>query len=227
MVQDFSERGPGGRAAAVVVGLALFAALTLPAPARAQDSQPSPRAVAFVDRVEGESQLMRGAVAALLTARMPIDGGDVVRTGTSGRAAIVFRDATRLLIGADAEIVIDEFAFASGRKSGFAFIDVVRGPIRLTTGAMGKLADRRIEVRLPGALLRLIGTDLWAGPVPKGFGVMLLEGRLEVRNDRGVVTLSEPRSGTVVAGKGTAPSAPHRWSRAAHDQALSLVSFGR
>jgi hypothetical protein len=69
------------------------------------------------------------------------------------------------------------------------------------------------------------GTDVWGGPIDRRYGVLLLEGVVEVTNAAGSVVLRTPGEGTNIAAPGTAPGAVTRWPGDKVARALATVSF--
>ncbi len=75
------------------------------------------------------------------------------------------------------------------------------------------------------ATITVRGTDFWAGPIDGKQGVLLLDGRVEVANEAGGVTLDETGEGTWLASAEEAPRTPARWPAEKVDRALAATSF--
>jgi hypothetical protein len=58
------------------------------------------------------------------------------------------------------------------------------------------MQEKKVVVNTPSAALAVRGTHFWAGPIDGQYGVLLLQGRLNVSNQRGAVTLSRSGQGT-------------------------------
>lgn len=85
---------------------------------------------------------------------------DTVRTGSDGRVGITLKDDTRLSLGPNSEIRLDQFAFApaDGR---FAFVlKVVRGVAAYVSGRIAKIAPDAVRLETPSAIVGVRGTTL-------------------------------------------------------------------
>jgi hypothetical protein len=178
-----------------------------------------------VERTQGEVTLLRGSKAKLATAGEQVTRGDTVSTAVDSRVALRFQDGTRLTLGERAEALIDYFVYNPIKKSGAAFIDVVKGAFRFTAGEMRDLNDKRIEVRTDQATLAADGSDFWGGRIDDVFEVLLINGRIEVRNDAGKVILQKKRMGSSVATSRTPPDVPTAWGKDKVGQAFATVAF--
>jgi len=58
------------------------------------------------------------------------------------------------------------------------------------------MQEKKVLVNTPSAALAVRGTHFWAGPIDGQYGVLLEQGRLNVSNQGGAVTLSRPGQGT-------------------------------
>ncbi len=81
--------------------------------------------------------------------------GDVIKTDRRGTAQILFADNTKMVIGPNAQITVDQFVF-QGKSTASAFsIDAVRGSFRFITGLSAKNA---YSINTPTATLGVRGT---------------------------------------------------------------------
>ena len=65
----------------------------------------------------------------------------------------------------------------------------------------------------------------WSGPVDGKVGVLLMSGRVDVRNDAGSVVLHKKRLATMVSDRATPPEKAVSWPAEKVKQALLTVSF--
>ena len=80
--------------------------------------------------VEGKSQsLSKGS---------EIYSNEIVRTGSSSVADLVFIDQTALSVGPGSEIRLDKFVFDPGGSAGSVVIQATRGTFRFVTGSQDK-----------------------------------------------------------------------------------------
>jgi hypothetical protein len=57
------------------------------------------------------------------------------------------------------------------------------------------------------------------------YAFFLLSGRLEVRNDAGMVILQKKRLGSIVAKPGFPPDVPEHWNKERVNQAVATIAF--
>ena len=131
-------------------------------------------------QVEGH---LAGASRSLAPAS-PIFLNETVETGASSRAELELGDKSRLALGERAQVVIDEFVAGSGGNS---VLKLVRGALRYTSGVAK--GARKVALVTPVVTIGIRGTDFWFGPIEGAFGVVLLDGVVEVTN-QGVPSFS-------------------------------------
>ena len=97
--------------------------------------------------------------------------------------------------------------------TGEVALTATRAAVRFTTGKLQQLRDKTITVTTPVAALSVRGTDFWAGIVDYQYGVLLLQGKLNVSNSVGAVNLL-PGQGTDFAPSlkdPEGPGTPYQW----------------
>ncbi|MEZ5907435.1 MAG: FecR family protein [Hyphomicrobiaceae bacterium] len=220
--------------AGLIVVLAAAVVALAPGLASADPLRP---AVATIKRIQGPVELL-SATAPAVPARvgMTLSPKDRIQTGDKARALLVFVDGSELTIGESAEIVIDEYLYNPKAQRGRSFLAVLKGAFRFTTGKLGGLADRKIEVRTRAANLAVRGTDFWGGVLDGALSVVVFAGRVEVQTRVGSQILDKPRQGTTIAlhnsgdpalvgTAASAPTAPAIWQDAKVAQAVDTISF--
>ncbi len=132
---------------------------------------------------------------------LPVYQNEEVSTGTDARAVLRFKDGSVLTIGADAEVVLDEYVY--GNSGGV--ITLLKGALRFTSGKLGRPG---LLIKMRTATIGSRGTDFWAGETKGGHGVMLMHGEVDVYNEAGMVTLREAYEGTIITSADEAPGEP-------------------
>lgn len=82
--------------------------------------------------------------------------GDRIITGTVGQAQVKFRDETKLVVGPNSMLVVDEFVFSDGGDVRSFSINAVRGAFRFITGNGPKDA---YTITTPTATIGVRGTE--------------------------------------------------------------------
>jgi hypothetical protein len=142
-------------------------------------------AVKTVDEVEGTTEagvqpIMDGTDVYL---------NEVVRTGPSGKAELLFADRTNLTVAPVSTIRLDKFVYdPSG--SGKVVIVVNSGAFRFITGVM---PSKNYEINTPVATLGIRGTEFIVVIGPDGEKIQLIKGQVIVNTISGqVVDLKDP-----------------------------------
>jgi len=85
---------------------------------------------------------------------------ELLETLADSAALVRFIDGSQLTIGAKSKVLVDQFVFDPGNKSGNALISITSGALRFATGAMPK---GRTVIDTPTATLTLRGTVVRVG----------------------------------------------------------------
>lgn len=182
-------------------------------------------AVGKVSRLRGECVVVRGSARVVLAEGTMIEHLDELETGSDARLEVTLLDDTKLTLGEKAKIKVDSFVFDPNAGKGEAVLQLVKGAFRFTTGKIGGMADKNVEVRTGFATLAVRGTDFWAGPIDGSNGVLLLTGKVEVKTKRGKTLLDDPRDGVMVSSINKRPGKARTWSDQKATRALDQTSF--
>ncbi|MEH3087954.1 MAG: FecR family protein [Xylophilus ampelinus] len=159
------DRDPGGRtrtAAAALLALAAAVAALHALPARAADAPAAqaPDAIALVKRVSGTVELVRGSARQPLQEGQPLVATDRLVSGADGMAAVVFRDGTRITVGASTDLHLRRYAFEP-KSDDYAFdVYLAKGRTVYASGKIGKLAPQSVRLDTPTATVGVRGTRL-------------------------------------------------------------------
>ncbi|WP_426035701.1 FecR family protein [Cypionkella sp. TWP1-2-1b2] len=150
-----------------------------------------------------------------LVAQAVVFLGDEIGTGAESRLAMLLAGTTRILMGPQTTLTIDQFTAEAG------------GELVLGDGAM--LFDRdegaqKTPVQLSTAfgLIAVRGTRFFAGPSKGKFGVFVERGEVRLSGGGGEVALL-PGFGSDIAAPGQPPSQPAAWKQARIEAAMALV----
>jgi hypothetical protein len=192
-----------------------------PAPGAAADD----RAVAVVEQVRGDVAVDRGGQVEPIAAGRQLLRHDRLTTGPHARVAVAFKDGSRLVLGGDGAVEIEDWRPEQGRAGGALLLDLVAGAVRLTAAKPHKAPDKRVELRTPVGVISVRGTDLWSGPLDSATGFIVLAGSIEARNDAGSVLIDKRHAGTLIRDRHTAPERPRGFAAEQIRQALSTVDI--
>lgn len=146
--------------------------------------------------------------------------GDVLTTGPDGRLHLDLADGGALQLGARAAFVVDDLAL------GEPMSQVSRTTLRLLAGPFRLVGDHAGgRVRTPVATLGIRGTDVWGGFIDGGFGVLLVEGVVDVITAGGIATLDEPGEGVTVVDATRGPEGLRVWPADKVARAVATVTL--
>lgn len=139
----------------------------------------------------GERVLATGAVVHL---------GDLVSTDGTGEVQLLFRDQTRMVVGANSSLVIDQFLFRGGTADNSFAARALGGAFRFIGGNKG---ETDYQIRTPSATIGVRGTAFDFTVDPRGgTELMLLEGVASLCGDGGGCAMIAESCGIVAAAPG-------------------------
>jgi len=148
--------------------------------------------VGTVTQVQNQAQV--GSRTAVVGT--PVYMNNQLRTGANARLKITFSDGSDLTLGENARVVVDQFVYNPSKSKGAVVLSAAQGAFRFAGGKIEGMQEKKVVVNTPSAALAVRGTHFWAGPIDGQYGVLLLQGRLNVSNQGGAVTLSRYGQGT-------------------------------
>jgi len=87
--------------------------------------------------------------------------GETVETGAVSKGVLIFRDESRLTLGASTHFKIDGFVFDEKNPTeGRFFVSLLRGSMRALTGVIGKANNRNVGFTTDTATIGIRGTGL-------------------------------------------------------------------
>jgi hypothetical protein len=149
-------------------------------------------AVGRVTKVVSSAQIGGSPAAVGASVRM----NDRLRTGPNSRLQVTFSDNSVLTLGENANVVVDRFVYNPQKSKGEVLLSATQGAFRFAGGKIKQMTNKDIKVQTPNAALAVRGTEFWAGPIDGQYGVLLLNGHVDVSNRAGRVSLTRPGVGT-------------------------------
>jgi hypothetical protein len=119
-----------------------------------------------------------GTVERKLEKGVRVHRNELLRTGQQAQAELKLDDNTKLALGPDAELLLDEYAVAGGTSAKSIALKFVKGTLRFLTGSN---ASENYKLETPSATIGVRGTvfDVYIGPGGDTF-VLLHKGEVEV-----------------------------------------------
>ncbi len=115
-------------------------------------------AAGLVQFTAGDVQLRRGDSLSPLAKGAELDGGDVVLTGTEGRAQIRFTDGGLVALYPDSQFTVTRYADGAGTGEDHFVVNLLRGGMRALTGLIGKRNPASYKVITPTAVVGIRGS---------------------------------------------------------------------
>src|SRR5580698_11502244 len=148
--------------------------------------------VTTVDQVEGETE--KGTQT--ITTGTAVYAEELVRTGTRGKAQLLFADRTNLAVAPMTEIRLDKFVYDPNGSQGNVVVVATEGSFRFITGL---LPHEDYEIKTPFATMGVRGTEFIAAICNRvsalnsgcGLQAQVISGEIVVTTNSGqVVTLT-------------------------------------
>jgi|TARA_B100000315_G_scaffold229553_1_gene239226 hypothetical protein len=129
-----------------------------------------------------------------------------ISTGSASATEIVFKDETKLTIGPDSDVVLDNFVYKPGPVSGSLIVTVSKGVMRFTTG---KLSKTSYLIKTPTATIGIRGTIFTVYVAANGATTVTVQaGAVSVSNAIGISQSVGVGQSTSVAPAPAGASAP-------------------
>ncbi len=112
-----------------------------------------------------------------LAATGPVYSGDRVSTNGGGQAQLLFLDQTKLVVGPNSSVVIDDFVFAGNATASSVSISAAKGTLRFITGASPKPA---YKIKTPTATIGVRGTQIDLSVIAGVTNFVLWEGAARI-----------------------------------------------
>jgi hypothetical protein len=103
-------------------------------------------------------------------------------------------------------------------------VRVLEGTFLFVGGQSEQSEGGDVQIATTFATLGVRGTTVWGGPIDGAFGVLVLDGEVNVTNAGQSVTLG-PGQGTTIADPQAAPQPVVVWPQDKVDRAIASVSF--
>jgi hypothetical protein len=136
--------------------LGACALIAAAAPAFAQP----PAAAGRIKVVSGSAFVVRTGATVPAQVGLVVFEADRLTTGADGRLGITLQDDTRLSLGPDSEIRLDQFAFAPSEGRIGLMLNIVRGVVAYVSGRIAKISPDAVRLETPVAIVGVRGTTL-------------------------------------------------------------------
>lgn len=116
-----------------------------------------------IKAVQGVCSVQRGAETIAATQGMHLMEKDALITGTDGYLSVIMRDGTRLSLGPDTRLSIDQFAYDPSEKKFALFLNLGRGIMAYVSGKIARFSPEAVQVQTPVGSIGTRGTKFVVG----------------------------------------------------------------
>ncbi len=117
-----------------------------------------PNHVAYLKNVTGEVTILRKSNELKARVGSQLKSSDVVKTHSNSSAGIVFIDNTRLSLGENTEITVNEYKFVPVDQEYAFSLFMKKGKALYSSGKLTKLAPEKVSFQTPRATIGVRGT---------------------------------------------------------------------
>ena len=115
-------------------------------------------AIGRIKSAAGEATVVSGEQRRAATVGQPVYMREILETGADGALGVVFADESRLTLGADTSLTIDEYVFVPEHGDGSFITRMTRGSLLYVSGLIAKLKPESSVVETPEATIGIRGT---------------------------------------------------------------------
>lgn len=121
-------------------------------------AQPALAEIGRIKNVTEGVQVIRDGRTMAARPGLRLEEGDVIATGVRARVGITMADDTRLAVGPNSRITLDEYQYDRRRQTGRSVTSVNRGTLGVTSGNITRTGRDHMRVRTPTSTLGVRGT---------------------------------------------------------------------
>jgi hypothetical protein len=88
--------------------------------------------------------------------------GDIIRAGKDGAVGLLFDDDSRIAVGPNSSLVLDNFVFDQKTNEGNFDVSLKKGTLSAIAGKLTAKTPGAMKVRTPAAILAVRGTEFSA-----------------------------------------------------------------
>ena len=165
-----------------------------------------------------------GQTARTVAVDQRLTPGTAVVTGADAQVVLRFDDGQQVVLNQNTEFRIVDFLYeASDSKMDRTVFDLVRGALRMASGAIAGRNRQAVVLRTPQATIGIRGTDFMVALVNPAY-ISVLRGAVSVTNAAGTVAFGAGTFGTVATSAALATAIPASALPAAASAAFSSMS---
>jgi hypothetical protein len=116
-----------------------------------------------VKAIQGNCSIQRGAETIAASEGMHLFVQDTLITGFDGHLAVMMHDGTRLSLGPDTKLSIDQFVYNPSDKKFALLLNMSRGILAYVSGKIASFSPESVRVQTPVGSIGVRGTKFVVG----------------------------------------------------------------
>ena len=137
---------------------ALTAAVILTFSGASLAAAQGPDPIGYVKEVSGTARILSAAGPRQAALGGPVYPDDTLETGADGALGVLFIDDSKLSLGADTSLTIDEYVFVPNEEQGSFVSRLARGTLLYVSGLIAKLSPESARVDTSVGTIGIRGT---------------------------------------------------------------------
>ena len=115
--------------------------------------------IGSVREAQGNAVIVRGTQSLPATKGTGVHKGDMLQTAENARIVFALADGTRIVVGQNSRLSMDEYAFDAGSQQGSMLISFLKGTMRMISGALARKNPGAATIKTPTSTVGIRGTD--------------------------------------------------------------------
>lgn len=116
--------------------------------------------IGSVKIVQGRAFVQRSSGAVPVTEGLHLLVQDLLHTGADGRVAFILRDGTRISLGSNSEMKLDQFVYEPAQNSYGLILNLTKGVLAYISGKIAKFSPESVKLQTPVGIIGVRGTHL-------------------------------------------------------------------
>ena len=114
--------------------------------------------VGSIKTAQGTTSVLRASAFLPVTEGLHLMAQDVLHTGADGRLAFILRDGTRVSLGANSEMKLDQFVYEPAQSQYALVLDLAKGVLAYISGKIAKFSPESVKLQTPVGIIGVRGT---------------------------------------------------------------------
>jgi len=114
--------------------------------------------VGTVKTVQGAASVQRTSGSLPVTEGLHLLMQDTIRTGADGRLALILRDGSRISLGPNSEMKLNQFVYEPTKSNYALDFDLAKGIFAYISGKISKFSPESVRVGTPVGIIGVRGT---------------------------------------------------------------------